>query len=785
MPRPLRIQHTDAAGSQESSSQNNFATLFAEVGLFLTVNNLLRGPELVSLVELIVSSEQEHILEQLFTSKSPVARSFSCRILEAISESAASSRFSCCKLLRHILACGLDSTIIAGPIGGRCLQLAISNSAQEFALLLLEKGVQRNTKLGTHPPFDQTPISLALSYGQHAVYRVLLDRGNTPEQERYARLRRACENVDLRQIRDLLHGGVDIDVDQWISQPDQRGSLLDYTFFWRRECYSVLLPHSQFAKHFWTASGITSAADEGPQALDAYLNSRRCPEKRTILTVLLDSLSTDLRNEITDRSRRILTLQQLARWPRLGLISAAMMAVALGLDWISRFKVVEHIKGKILGAALMSVNRELPMTLTDSSSIVSVEDAFHALIGLMLDSTSFDELGALKCLIEQGLNPNRPLYYRGHLYQPLCLVIWSANKPDSVNLVKYLVSIGARTSGMPPGTLTTPLGTAVLRRNPEIIQYLLEEGADVMEFAHRKGTTLLELLTQNHSFPEERAICKSLLVAGADLDGPVSRSPDMDWNTALTRAVIYDASDELAANLINLGANIQQIGGGSGARTPLQAAAEYGKFEIANVLLQRGALVNAFAAPDNGMTALQAACKGGTPSKRMMMLLLHAGADVNAAPSARYGRTALQALCSNDKTSSELMIMLVDRGAHINAPPAEYGGITALQGAAIAGNIKIVMLLIDMGADINAPPSKNEGRMALDGAAEHGHLDTVQLLLNFGATCMEPGASGHDSAIKFAEENGHFVIADLLRDWQGRPLDQPWDPEQGLRATYV
>jgi hypothetical protein len=57
--------------------------------------------------------------------------------------------------------------------------------------------------------------------------------------------------------------------------------------------------------------------------------------------------------------------------------------------------------------------------------------------------------------------------------------------------------------------------------------------------------------------------------------------------------------------------------------------------------------------------------------------------------------------------------------------------------------------------------------MALDGAAEHGRLDTVQLLLAFGGKCMEPGVSGRDSAIRFAEEEGHFVIADILRGHTG------------------
>jgi ankyrin repeat protein len=151
----------------------------------------------------------------------------------------------------------------------------------------------------------------------------------------------------------------------------------------------------------------------------------------------------------------------------------------------------------------------------------------------------------------------------------------------------------------------------------------------------------------------------------------------------------------------------------------------------------------------------------------MISLLLDASADVSAPAALRYGRTALQALCSSQAPSSELMTLLIRKGADINEPPAEYGGITSLQGAAIAGNIKVAMLLIDMAADINAQPSKHKGRMALDGASEHGRLDTVQLLLECGAKCMVPGTSGYDSAVRFAEENGHFAVSDLIRGYNG------------------
>jgi hypothetical protein len=64
----------------------------------------------------------------------------------------------------------------------------------------------------------------------------------------------------------------------------------------------------------------------------------------------------------------------------------------------------------------------------------------------------------------------------------------------------------------------------------------------------------------------------------------------------------------------------------------------------------------------------------------------------------------------------------------------------------------------------------------VDSAAEHGRLDAVELLLKFGAKCMEPGAAGYYSAIQFAKENGSFVIADILRGYKSRLVEEPFKP---------
>lgn len=100
---------------------------------------------------------------------------------------------------------------------------------------------------------------------------------------------------------------------------------------------------------------------------------------------------------------------------------------------------------------------------------------------------------------------------------------------------------------------------------------------------------------------------------------------------------------------------------------------------------------------------------------------------------------------------------MLERGAEVNAQPSSQYGITALQGAAIASYTRIALILLEIGADPNAPGAEIHGRTALEGAAEWGRLDMVQLLLNAGA---EP----QENAIEFAEEKGHFVIADIIRE---------------------
>lgn len=262
------------------------------------------------------------------------------------------------------------------------------------------------------------------------------------------------------------------------------------------------------------------------------------------------------------------------------------------------------------------------------------------------------------------------------------------------------------------------------------IRLLLELGAELKSQRNtRLKRTLLEACAGGGwgDFGLDRAEAfRCLLQSGAETNLPRTPGRFSNWNSALTILITRQADKELIHILLDQGADVNEGGGGDGARTPIQAAAERGSLELVERLFTRGANINAPAAFKNGRTALQAACSG-------------------------------------EDANMDLVKFLLDNGANANADAGVDGGLTALPGAAVQGHINIAPLLLhDFGADVNADPAILNGRTALDGAAEHGRLDMVRILLNAIANCETERESGYGSAEELAEKNGHYGIVDLL-----------------------
>ncbi|KAI9163042.1 Ankyrin repeat domain-containing protein [Paramyrothecium foliicola] len=129
---------------------------------------------------------------------------------------------------------------------------------------------------------------------------------------------------------------------------------------------------------------------------------------------------------------------------------------------------------------------------------------------------------------------------------------------------------------------------------------------------------------------------------------------------------------------------------------------------------------------------------------------------------------------------AELLRIALQNGANCNKRMRSRGGSkkSMLQHAlhspcasAIFGRIGIAKRLIDRNASLNEPAVGWHGRTALEGAAEHGHIDMVDFLLHHGVDTTNSGRRQYIRAIRFAEREGHYVTANLLRNHRARTID--------------
>ncbi len=177
-------------------------------------------------------------------------------------------------------------------------------------------------------------------------------------------------------------------------------------------------------------------------------------------------------------------------------------------------------------------------------------------------------------------------------------------------------------------------------------------------------------------FPNGPEIVSILLDAGADPNTPVEGS----WHAETPLHWAASSDDvEVARALIDGGANIEAIGASLGGGTPLDDAVGYGCWQVARLLVERGASVDLGQAAALGLMtrveellaadpptsqqltdAFWQACHGG--QRRMAELLLDLGADVNGTPSWGDG-TPLDAADSQDTGREALVSWLHERGA--------------------------------------------------------------------------------------------------------------------------
>ena len=114
--------------------------------------------------------------------------------------------------------------------------------------------------------------------------------------------------------------------------------------------------------------------------------------------------------------------------------------------------------------------------------------------------------------------------------------------------------------------------------------------------------------------------------------------------------------------------------------------------------------------------------------KSAVQVLVARGAEVDAVDRSQFANTALDAAVAANHL--EVVKVLLQNHASVNVRAA--GGHTPLHKAAMNGNLEIVKLLLDHGSD--AAARNDDGKTALQYAAEKGHEEVWALLRQRGAT---------------------------------------------------
>ena len=296
------------------------------------------------------------------------------------------------------------------------------------------------------------------------------------------------------------------------------------------------------------------------------------------------------------------------------------------------------------------------------------------------------------------------------------------------DVVSRLLDEGLDVNAADPTYKQTPLMYACRRGQSATVAKLLESGADINHYSQRDSVALFEAI-----------------------DNGVMKTVDL-----------LLASRTLDVNAIHPWRN---------NRTALMLAAQGGKLEIVNALLDRPGMKLDQKDLD-GNTALSIATIAGEDDI-VESLLEHEGVGINSQNSLGSTALILAATATGELSIAEC---LLKHGANTSIKDHEGGG-TAILRAVDAGNEAMVKLLLDYKADIHVRDDLNRG--LLHSGTIDGYEGIVQLLLERELEVDAQDQNGK-TPLHDAGRNGNYKVARQLlnsgadqsiKDKQGRT---PW-----------
>ncbi|KAM4558014.1 uncharacterized protein ankrd50l isoform 2-T2 [Odontesthes bonariensis] len=388
----------------------------------------------------------------------------------------------------------------------------------------------------------------------------------------------------------------------------------------------------------------------------------------------------------------------------------------------------------------------------------------------------FGEVASL--LLDHGANPG----HRDHDgMTPLLLAAYEGHE----DVVELLLEAGAdvdETAG-PEGNVAagvTPLLAAAAMGRIKIVSQLLFWSAAV-DVIDSEGRTALCLAAGRGSLE----VVRTLLDRGLD----ENHKDDLGWTPL--HAAACEGHRAVCAALREQGSMARVGEMDNEGRTPLILAAQEGHWSTVKLLLDRSSPIDHRAY--NGHSALSAAFLEGHADVAELLMKRGADTDVRDAE----GRPLLYLLVLEARL--DMASLLIEKGG-VPLESQDSVGRTSLHVAVWHGYVEIVYLLLKHGANPNAqdtagrPPMHSvawmghtkvghclletnevnvhlachQGATALSIAAQEGHANIVIMLLERGANPNHMDKYGR-SPVKVAGKHGHFHIVTLLESYGAKP----------------
>ena len=339
--------------------------------------------------------------------------------------------------------------------------------------------------------------------------------------------------------------------------------------------------------------------------------------------------------------------------------------------------------------------------LASGANVFDADISFNTLLSIAAHNDSEE---GVTLILENGYPINRTTGPPNSLYAQ----IHKSAEIDSIDMVQFLLEKGADVNQV-DGALNTPLHRAVSKHRSAMAEFLIEKGAHV-NARNKERETPLHLAAYYGRLGDVRL----LLAHGARMNIE-NRQHDQPFHLAAHRGYL-----EVVKTMLEGGYNLKTPG--RNQSTPLYLAALGGRLKVVSHLLSGGADINAQNAL--GSTPLHASLQQKVVA--VTKYLLEQGAETGLHD--ENEQTPLFIAASEERL--EMVRVLLDRGESLQQVDA-HGRTPLYYGLGDDGGF-LTNFLVRKGAEVNHKALNDW--TPLHAAAETGNLSSMKFLLSGGAT---------------------------------------------------